>query len=1326
MSAHENMEKKWGSSWRSSTMGRGALIAAGSVLVACTGTPDTQEAAPGEVRQRVVQPRDPSERNPVEAAAERAARAQAIEDQYIVVFKPGVTRGRTAQAVNSVAQSIRQAYGATVQRTYRHALDGMAVKLSQADLERLKQDSRVVYVVPDGIAVAVDEQLDPTWGLDRVDQRNLPLDQTYSYLGTGQGVHAYVIDTGIYAEHTEFAGRVAEGTDIVDGDSDPDDCYGHGTHVSGTILGTTYGLAKEATLHGVRVLDCGGSGTWSDVVAGIDWVTANHIAPAVANMSLGGGFNQAVNDAVAGSIAAGVTYAIAAGNSSADACGYSPASTPEALTVAASDVSDTRASFSNYGSCVDIFAPGVDVTSAFIGSPDATQTWSGTSMATPHVAGAVALILGGNPEATPQDVATAVVGMSTPDVIASPGTGTPNRLLYTAEFGNPSRGSLKAAAAARCDSTVTVSLRDADLEGTGSHALAVTTSTGDSETLVVTEDPSNLGSFHAELALSVGDVVLGDGVAQISDGAQVIVTYQDADDGSGTPATVTANIAIDCAGPVLSGVAVKSSSGSAAVVQCSSSEVASLLAQYGLACDALTSTSLLGEASLTPQTVLTGLERNTTYYYSVTAVDEVGNETSDDNGGSCYSFTTPDTVFYEDFEAGLGQFTVDGGLWHASSACQSSLPGHSLPQTLYYGQDSTCDFATGTTTSGTVHSVPITLNLDADPALTFNYFLETEGGSTYDRASALISVDGGTAVVLASSYGTGTALLVNSGSWQQATVDLGSLGTGVVQAVLSFSFNSVDGILNDYAGFFADDVEILEATTGCTSDLDCDDGVDCTTDSCNFNSGTCQNIPDHALCDDGLFCDGTEVCTATGCQVSATPACDDGIDCTADLCDEELDSCDHEADDSLCDNGAYCDGLETCNASTGCAAGTPVTCDDDGVTCTLEECNEDTDACESLPDDSLCDNGVFCDGTEICNASTGCEDGNPVVCNDGVDCTFDSCNEDTEACEFDPDDSVCDNGLFCDGAETCDAMDGCVGGSAPCADGQCDEELNQCIAPCQDTVYEAETMTHSTGGAITDGWNIWSNGYAAFNHTFEGGTTQLRVRAAGQYAGGAWPNMRVTVAGAQVFQTAVQSSSWTDYTFSFQAPVGQAQVRVNFTNDYYSPPEDRNLLLDKVTVVCSGAAPTCDDGIKNGNETGVDCGGSCAGCPIGDPCLINDDCQSLFCSNGICATPPSGGVTASVAVTNQWTGGYCATLNVKNGATAPTKNWSVVINTQDGTIYTSWNGGGFTGSGQLTVAPEGWNNVIQPGATDTSVGFCANRPSGSIKVATVVSASGTY
>lgn len=403
------------------------------------------------------------------SALSSAAEA-AVKDSYIVVFKPGVVS--SAQVADTAAQ-LATAHGGKVTHQYKYALQGAAMKLTAEQRAAMAKDSRVSYIVPDGIATAVATQTNPPWGLDRIDQSNLPLNQTYTYADqAGQGVNVYVIDTGINASHTDFSGRVGAGYDYVDGDSNPDDCHGHGTHVSGTIGGTTYGVAKKVTLHAVRVLDCNGSGTYANVIAGIDWVRLNRSGASVANMSLGGGFNQAVNDAVTNAIASGVTFAVAAGNSNADACSYSPSSTPNALTVGATDSTDARASYSNYGTCLDIFAPGSSILSAWIGSTTATNTISGTSMASPHVAGAAALYLGTNPSATPAQVGSALIAAATSGVVTNPGTGSPNRLLKTTSGGSVSSWTLKyswSGAAACAAGTATYSSVAIDM-GVGPNA----------------------------------------------------------------------------------------------------------------------------------------------------------------------------------------------------------------------------------------------------------------------------------------------------------------------------------------------------------------------------------------------------------------------------------------------------------------------------------------------------------------------------------------------------------------------------------------------------------------------------------------------------------------------------------------------------------------------------------------------------------------------------------------------------------------------------------------------------------------------------------------
>ena len=370
------------------------------------------------------------------ASGDVRAATDPIAGSYIVVFKADAVRSAAeAQSqrplVADAARDLARAHGGNVNFVYQHALKGFAVRLSPDRAEALAANPRVAYVEPDQVVHAVATQTPATWGLDRIDQRDLPLNNTYNYNQTGQGVHAYVIDTGVRGSHQEFSGRMGNGADFVGDGNGTNDCNGHGTHVAGTTGGTTYGVAKQVTLHAVRVLNCQGSGTTSGVIAGVDWVTANSPSPAVANMSLGGGASTSLDNAVSNSINSGVSYAIAAGNSNANACNSSPARVVAANTVGSTTSSDARSSFSNYGTCLDIFAPGSSITSAWHTSNTATNTISGTSMASPHVAGAIALYLQTNPGASPSTVTQALVNNATTGRVSNPGTGSPNRLLYS-------------------------------------------------------------------------------------------------------------------------------------------------------------------------------------------------------------------------------------------------------------------------------------------------------------------------------------------------------------------------------------------------------------------------------------------------------------------------------------------------------------------------------------------------------------------------------------------------------------------------------------------------------------------------------------------------------------------------------------------------------------------------------------------------------------------------------------------------------------------------------------------------------------------------------
>ena len=356
-----------------------------------------------------------------------AVKPNVIKDRYLVVL-----RGSATSASVRTASTVAEAEGARVHHRYATALHGFAATLTPQALAALRADPDVAYVEADRTVSASETSQSPaTWGLDRIDQRLRPLDNTYRSTSRGTGVRAYVIDTGIRRSHAQFGGRAVTGYDAFGGSGS--DCNGHGTHVAGTIGGSTYGVAKGATLVPVRVLDCDGSGTVSGVVAGVNWVTAHHAAgkPAVANMSLGGGASATIDNAVATSIRDGVTYSVAAGNDSDDACGYSPARVGGAITVGATEKLDTRAAFSNVGTCLDLFAPGAGIKSAWYAHDTATQVLSGTSMAAPHVAGAAALYLQTHPAATPAAVRAALVDRATTSVVVAPGTGSPNRLLYS-------------------------------------------------------------------------------------------------------------------------------------------------------------------------------------------------------------------------------------------------------------------------------------------------------------------------------------------------------------------------------------------------------------------------------------------------------------------------------------------------------------------------------------------------------------------------------------------------------------------------------------------------------------------------------------------------------------------------------------------------------------------------------------------------------------------------------------------------------------------------------------------------------------------------------
>jgi subtilisin family serine protease len=429
------------------------------------------------------------------------ARGEAIPGEYLVVFASGVP-------VTELAAQVASDHTAVIQRIWSHAVDGALLgNLTEQRARAIARRPDVRWVEENQVVTLDASQADPpSWGLDRIEQRDLPLDDAYDYDFDGTGVHLYVIDTGIRPTHEDFGGRASAVHDTIGDGKNGIDCHGHGTHVAGTAGGSSFGVAKAATIYGVRVLDCFGNGTVATVVDGIDWVTGNHQSPAVANMSLGGSSSPTLDAAVDNSVAAGVFHVVAAGNESTDACTRSPAGAASAFTVASTTITDARSWFSNFGTCVDVFAPGSSITSAWHTSDTATATLDGTSMASPHAAGAAALLLDESPGLTPAQVGNELIARATCGMVSDPGVGSSNRLLYTLDGTPPPCPPPPP----NCDVTT---LDNAVLGGTETHGACRLLNAGPS--LIVTNTASVILEAGATVALFDGFQVDAGGTLKV-------------------------------------------------------------------------------------------------------------------------------------------------------------------------------------------------------------------------------------------------------------------------------------------------------------------------------------------------------------------------------------------------------------------------------------------------------------------------------------------------------------------------------------------------------------------------------------------------------------------------------------------------------------------------------------------------------------------------------------------------------------------------------------------------------------------------------------------
>ena len=593
-----------------------------------------------------------------------------------------------------------------------------------------------------------------------------------------------------------------------------------------------------------------------------------------------------------------------------------------------------------------------------------------------------------------------------------------------------------------CSDTAGIQVVDCDLNADGGTIETVTvTIASDSEpggeTVLLTETGPETADFRGSIPL---DTTNSSGVLLVADGDTVTATYIDADDGQGgTNVPVIATATVDCTGPVISNVQVAEIGSDNATVTFDTDERATGTVRYGLSCGALTESVTESSAGTSHTLVLTGLTDGAQYYFAVDAVDEQGNPSTDDNGGSCYSFSTPDVVYSFSMDTDPGWTTE--GLWAwGQPTGGGGQYGNPDPTSGYtgsnvYGYNLNGDYENSLAET---HLTSTALDCTGLSYVTLKFWrwLGVEQ-PVYDHAYVRVSNNGSTWTTIWEN----TAEVTDS-SWTLQEFDISAVADNQATVYLRWTMGPTDSAWQ-YCGWNIDDVQIVALGGGGPT---CDDGIQNQGEDKIDCGGPCP--PCNCLldgdCADGLFCNGTETCDAYGeCQAGSDP-------CPGQLCDEDNDRCVDCFVDADCDDGLYCNGAETCFDGE-CQPGTAVDCDD-GVDCTDDSCNEGTDSCDNVPNDANCDNGLYCDGAETCHATLDCQAGTAVDCNDEIDCTADSCNEGTDSCDNIPDDGYCDDGLFCNGAETCDAQDDCQPGTDPCPGQYCDEGADSCY----DCEYDSE------------------------------------------------------------------------------------------------------------------------------------------------------------------------------------------------------------------------------------------------------------------------------